>query len=864
MPILIVLLSIRSHGQSSSKVTLDILTNEGHPIEVGASGYNVRIADKIWNYTHPDFIQAVDTLKPGWLRYFSGTMGDAFNSATGLYDYDYAWMMDHQKQYLKGYKFTKVKGPHRVYDLYQILGRVNGKLVITINGFTESPEVAQEMARFCKNHHIIVEGYQFCNEPYFYVPHRNRYWWNDGYDYARKMKPYADAIRKIDPEAKLALNYTWDGIWGFMKEIHKYQEKEGRYWNVFSKHSYAPHIGGKESFESAYRRANTRLVQVTSEAAMDQIENYTWEGAPLLITEFGVWNRAVSGIYSGVYVAEYTLRQLAHPNAWFIGSHEISSNAQPANPHIRTVLKAFKENQDIETDSIPTGVILNNEGKAMRLIHQVTSESNYIWPVKIEHGVKVPGLKDRLEEGLYAMAFRGTKDKDWLVMTNRSAQAPKIELNLNGALLSKELKGQLISSEDARDQNFEIQPISFQDPHIILPPFSVMILSWEHGRQIQPIPSRIFKAEVSGKNQVFLKWWKGPKGCQYQVRYGENPDHLDQVKWMDHSEKNQTHIEGLEAGKCYTFQVGVQIRHLHSEMSLPVTLKLEVPEQPEFFQTATREQTATLMWRSVADATGYRVRVKNVRSGDIRYYDAKATFGYRVEELDWEAPYECAVAAYNGLGESTFSTPSRLIPHSDLPILPRNITAFENVDGQVELHWIVQDSIHPNVKYKILRGSTLHQWDTIAKEIEGDMYIDSEVELWEGPVFYTILAYNKAGESSFHPNIATVIRRDQKVDIQVKSIDKTPEGLTIRAYFENIPLDGDIDYGIAMSDISYLTVEEQQYGGNKSLEGKSKGYFVVKIPKKELKEGHQYAFKAYVETNGKTIYSHAPHQQLKF
>ena len=66
---------------------------------------------------------------------------------------------------------------------------------------------------------------------------------------------------------------------------------------------------------------------------MDQIENYSWEGVPLLITEFGVWNRAVNGIYSGIYVAEYTLRQLAHPNTWLIGSHEISNNAKPITPH---------------------------------------------------------------------------------------------------------------------------------------------------------------------------------------------------------------------------------------------------------------------------------------------------------------------------------------------------------------------------------------------------------------------------------------------------------------------------------------------------------------------------------------------------
>ncbi|WP_373941766.1 hypothetical protein OEG92_20005 [Polaribacter sejongensis] len=224
---------------------INITTNNGHAIKKGASGFNVRIADKIWSYTHPDFVQSVKELKPGWLRYFSGTMGDAFSSATGQYDLDYISMLDKPKPFLKGHRYVKVKGPHRIIDLYELLSEVNGKLIITVNAFTESPEMILELARFCKNNNIEVAVWQFCNEPYFYVPNRNRFWWNDGFDYAAKMKPYAEAIQQIFPDAQLTLNYTWDGVWTFMKEIDQYQKEHGAYWNVFSKHSYAPHTRKK-------------------------------------------------------------------------------------------------------------------------------------------------------------------------------------------------------------------------------------------------------------------------------------------------------------------------------------------------------------------------------------------------------------------------------------------------------------------------------------------------------------------------------------------------------------------------------------------------------------------------------------------
>ena len=285
----------------NSAVDVYINTEKGHALELGSSGFNVRIADKLWSYTHPDFREAVHELKPGWLRFFSGTMGDAFNAATGQYDVDYIKVMDKQRQYDIGYVFTEVKGPHRIIDLYELLGEVGGKLVVTINAFTETPEITAELARFCKNNNIKVEAWQFCNEPYFYVPHRYRYFWNDGYDYAVKMKPHAEEILKVFPDAKLALNCTWDGIWGFMKEIYQYQEEQGPYWNVFSKHSYAPHVGGYEPFEKAMKRANTKVIEDTSADAMHEIEDYSWEGAPLLITELGVGNRHLNGMYSAIY-----------------------------------------------------------------------------------------------------------------------------------------------------------------------------------------------------------------------------------------------------------------------------------------------------------------------------------------------------------------------------------------------------------------------------------------------------------------------------------------------------------------------------------------------------------------------------------
>lgn len=850
-------------AQESTTVRLDINTRSGHPIEIGASGYNVRIADKVWNFTHPDFLAAVDTLRPGWLRYFSGTMGDAFNCATGLYDYDYAWMFSKQRQYTRGYEFTSVKGPHRVYDLYQALGRVGGKLLITVNAFSETPDVAGEMARFCRNHHIEVEGWQFCNEPYFYVPHRNRYWWNDGYDYARKMKPYATAIRSVDPSAKLALNYTWDGIWGFMKEINQYQTDHGRYWDVFSKHSYAPHIGGSEEWETGYPRANTKLPQVTSPAAMQQIEAYTWEGAPLLITEFSTWNRALSGVFTGLYNAEYTLRQLAHPNAWLIGSHEISSNAFPARDRNKELLSAFQNQVPLDTDTLRTGVRLSPGGKAMRMLHQITSQTDYTWEVDVEGGPMVPGMRQTELSGMYARAFRGTQSKDWLVVINRSAEVQTAIVSMDGEGIDHPLTGEIYGSENPNDRSAEVVTINALASGVSIPAYSMLVLGWEHGRQVTPPPTRIFEALVAGPETVKLSWWQVPQGQKYLVKYGHNPDDLDQQLLIDDASQHSTLIKNLQDGKMYTFEVTVLGDQLASAPSTSVSLNLDIPAVPTIFKQARRNNTATIWWRSVADATGYRVYARDHQSGELQIFDAQATFGYRIEGLTFDRAYDIWVTAYNGMGESASSPAVSITPKAQLPIPPRNISAIETQSGSVQLKWIVQDSINPGVKYRLFRGTELHVFEPIADEIIGNTYLDQSIDASEQLYFYTIKAYNEAGETNFYPNIATVISSDKEKEINITSIVEEAEKFMIEVQFKNIPLDGDVYGGITLSDISYLTVEEEIIRAEALPESASSGTFLVEIPTNSLAEGHSYVLKGFVNTNGQSIYSAAPHKQVK-
>lgn len=838
---------------------IEIDTKNGHDIKIGSSGFNVRIADKSWSYLHPDFRKAVHELSPGWLRYFSGTMGDAFSSATGQYDIDYAMMFDHSKQYLKGYRFTEVKGPHRIIDLYHLLGEINGKLIITVNGFANTPEMTLELARFCKNNNVEVAAWQFCNEPYFYVPHRERYWWNNGYDYAAKMKPHADAIKEVYPDAFLTLNNTWDGIWGFMKEINSYQKEHGAYWNVFSKHSYAPHTGKRESIENAYKRANTKLLEATSMEAMQEIEDYTWDNVPMVITEFGVWNAPLNGIYTSIYNIEYVMRQLQHPNTWYVGAHEVSSKYRPKININKQIEEAFENGTKLQTDSISTSIDKTLEGKAYEIYHQVTNHSDFVFNSNVINGFVAPGLKNTSETGFFTQSYRGTNGFDYLVFTNRTNQSKEFDVIIDGVPLNKEIKVNYITADSLNVKNAEIQKTVFSKGKINIPPFSVSVAKWASKFVTKPSNPTIYKAEVMPKS-VKLTWGKIENVKGYTIYYGEAAnDSFQQIKVEDAS-VNSIEIDKLKKGATYSFRINAKNEQGTSEISNKVVVKNGIPKSPVIFKTSRRNNTATIFWKSVPNASGYKLKYINENTGEEILVEANNVFGFRVDGLDYNVNYTFSVSAYNGLGVGEFSKSIILSLSEKVPLSPRNVSAIRALTGEVSVKWVEQDLVLPETTYNIYRGEELHKYQKIASGIKNSFFQDASAKTNKS-YYYTVKAETLAGESNFYPNTATLFSSDEEYLIEIKGIEKQKNGFLFKVAFKNILVDGEFSYGLKIENISYLTVEEQLINGMKFSQNMKT--FEVFVLNSELVKKSKYTVKAFIKTNGKSLFSKLPNKNIQ-
>jgi fibronectin type 3 domain-containing protein len=845
------LVAVAQQGTKENPVmaSININTKTGHTIVPGASGFNVRIGDKVWSYKHPDFIKAVKELKPGWLRYWSGTAGDAFCMGTGLYDKEYISMFDKGEAYDKLYQFLEVKGPHRITDLYNLMGEVGGKIVVTINGFTETPEMTEELARFCKNNNIIVDIWQFCNEPYFYIPTRQRYWWNDGYDYAQKMKPHADAIRKVFPDAKMALNFTWDGIWDFMKQINRYQKEKGAFWNVFSKHSYAPHVGGNEDFDKAYQRGNSKLIEVTSDDAMKDIEQWTQPGIPMLITEFGVWNKPLNGIYSAIYNAEYTLRQLSHPNTYLIGSHEVSNKFKPAKNFNEEILKAYQDEKPLNTLALQTGIEKTDEGKAMQILHKAINNSNYIYETIVQSAIMVDGMKGIKAEGNYAMALKGINGFDYLAITNRSGSYQQFSLIEDGKPLSANFEKQLMWSAEAQKENIPTSTETLSGNKIDVPPYALVLLKWKTGANNVPQATRIYNAKIV-KDGIQLSWWKNETATGYEITC---TDENGKSKKVNAGKDNSYTIKELVRNKEYQFTVSVLNLVGKSGPSEKAALRFALPSSPSIFKTAPRDKEVTVFWHSVPNATGYKIIVQSNDDSYKKELDADNVFGYKIKGLEFDKLYTISVKAYNDLGESNTSGTVTVTCKKNIPLPAYNISAIENMDGNIDLKWNVPKEIVPGIKYRVYRGVELYHLQLLVDNLDSTNYTDKSIVKGK-EYFYSVKAYTADGENSFFPNTATIIRSTNQSSVTVTKIKQQDGETRITVNFNNVAVDGDVVYGVSLSDVSYLNGEEPRFTTDKI----SGNEFTVTIPAGKLVTGRTYAVKGFVQTNAGTPVTSLP------
>jgi hypothetical protein len=358
---------------------------------------------------------------------------------------------------------------------------------------------------------------------------------------------------------------------------------------------------------------------------------------------------------------------------------------------------------------------------------------------------------------------------------------------------------------------------------------------------------------------IKLTWGPIENVKNYIIKYNEvSSDVIKQIK-VDSTE-NSIEIQNLNKGVAYHFKMTAENEQGISEFSNEILIKNGIPERPEIFKISRRNNTATVFWKSVANASGYKIKYINKNTGKENRVETNNVYGYRLKGLEYNVPYVFSVVAYNGIGLGEFSKTKTFFLSKKVPYSPKNVSAIRQSDGSVSVKWIEQDSILPETSYNVYRGLELHKYHKIASGIKTASFKDTSAK--EAVIyFYTVKAETSVGESNFYPNTATLFNSADEYSIKIKKIEKQKEGYLLKVKFKNILLDGDYSYGLKIENISYLTVEENRIEGrNLSKETNS---FEVFIPNSKLNKKSKYALKAFVNTNGKSLFSKLPHRNIK-
>ncbi|MGA2248847.1 MAG: hypothetical protein ABSH48_28155, partial [Verrucomicrobiota bacterium] len=276
-------------GQSNTNVIVAFVTTDSTPLSLGFAGFCTELQASAVEYYDTNFEQITATLSPGWLRYPGGSMDDAFAWTNGLTLINWFTNFPSWETNLlwPAVKLGNGKGGLKFSDFAALCQNVGGaKIVVTVNGFTDSPNSAGAFAAFALSNHIQVARWELCNEPYTLAGSGPGTFFLNATDYVAQMKPYRDAIKAADSNAVVAIYFndagysepnTWDN------DLKKYSDK---YWDAVVYHHYPSLPTSGVPFADLMALDNWQLASNTTARMLNYLIPDNNSNVTFLISEF--------------------------------------------------------------------------------------------------------------------------------------------------------------------------------------------------------------------------------------------------------------------------------------------------------------------------------------------------------------------------------------------------------------------------------------------------------------------------------------------------------------------------------------------------------------------------------------------------
>lgn len=519
---------------AAGSVPIDFSTTNATALNLGFAGFTTELLGTGIEYGDTNMQRLAANLSPGWLLFPAGTTGDAFSWSTGLTVQSWVDTIG-----LKGnpiasnlaqvtYLALQGKGGVWFTNFATLAGKVGGaKIIVCVNGFTDTAASAGAFAQFASSNHIPVAVWELCNEPYLFKGPSN--FFTNGADYAVKMKPYRDAIKAVDSNAVVAVffsdpaltNTAWD------KSLAGYTN---RYWDAVVYHHY-PRWPTNSSFSDLMAMDNGVLLSNTSTFVTGYLVPNNNSNVTFLLTEFdpemgngnGIQNPPTSTLYGGIFAAEYLMRLSTVPQVTYAGSYQLvnGSGVDTTNQFWNTVTKAASNGYATNTVGLPFGYYLSAQGSAEAVAYWALNRSTAVYPTTVgTNGPTVPINTNGSASmpAIYAQAYRGGNGKRYVLVTNKGSNAVPVQVSQDGSVLTNQLLMTFVSGADPgitnsnpAFNNIFIQTNLTTNP-ITIPEFSVARFEWT----ALNIPSPTL--EISSAPQVYTLQWSGSPNSIYSVQ----------------------------------------------------------------------------------------------------------------------------------------------------------------------------------------------------------------------------------------------------------------------------------------------------------------------------------------------------------
>jgi hypothetical protein len=521
-------------AQTNTNVVIAFVTTNSTPLNPGFAGFCTELQASAVEYFDTNFQQMTAALSPGWLRYPGGSMDDAFAWTNGLTLTNWFTNFPSWETNLlwPAAKLGNGKGGLKFSDFEALCQNVGGaKIVVTINGFTDSSNSAGAFAAFALSNHIPVSVWELCNEPYTLQGSGSGTFFLDATDYVAQMKPYRNAIKAADSNAVVAVYFddagyaepnTWDN------DLKKYSDK---YWDAVVYHHYPSLPTSGVTFADLMALDNWQLASNTTARMSNYLIPDNNSNVTFLISEFAPARGDGAGgnypptttLYGGIYAAEYLLRLSTLPQMSFVGPYQLldAAGINQTNSFYQPVAAAYGGGYRTNTAGWPFGFFLSAQVCGSSVADGALTRSIAVYPTTVgTNGPVVPTDTSGIGTipAVYAQAYQGGNGKRYVVLTNKGSNAAPVQIAQDGVTLTNQFLQTFVTATDPSAVNSSPQnsPVQIQSATatnaVTIPGYSVVRLEWT----VSDVPQPILAVTVSNQSQSLR--WAGLTNVTYNVQ----------------------------------------------------------------------------------------------------------------------------------------------------------------------------------------------------------------------------------------------------------------------------------------------------------------------------------------------------------